>query len=72
MKQQEESTVFARPTYDVEIPLGNPQVLFRAAGVTYCVSFDPATGELMIDAESGRLAVYPNVTNSVTVKQERY
>jgi len=66
------STVFACPTYDTEVPLGNSQIVFRSGHLTYRVAFDPATGALVIDAENGRLAVYPTVTNSITVKQERY
>jgi hypothetical protein len=68
----EDSTVFAHRTYDVETPLGDAQINFRAGGVAFRVGFDPATGELDIRCDNGKLAVYPNVTNSVTIKRERY
>jgi hypothetical protein len=68
----ENSTVFAHRASDVETPLGDAQILFRAGGVRFRVNFDPATGELDIRCDNGKLAVYPNVTNSVTIKRERY
>lgn len=68
----EDSTVFARVMSDVETPLGNSQVTFRAGGVTFQVGFDPSDGELYVRCDNGKLAVYPNVTNAVTLKRERY
>jgi hypothetical protein len=68
----EDSTVFAQRTAETETPLGDSQIKFRHAGVTFTVGFDPAEGELDVRCDNGKLAVYPNVTNSVTIKRERY
>ena len=67
-----DSTVFAQRMAETETPLGDSQIKFRHAGVTFTVGFNPAEEELEVRCDNGRLAVYPNVTNSVTIKRERY
>jgi len=67
-----DSSVFARVTSEVNTPLGDAHILFQANGVTFWVSFEPASGELDVRCDNGRLAVYPRVTNSVTIKRERH
>jgi len=67
-----DSTVFACVTSDLEQPLGNVRVQFRNGKARFQVHLDARTGELEVTAWNGRLAVLPQVTNSVILRAERH